>query len=78
MVQAIHKEGKINVNECLYCLHCQVVYVDDHACPVLIQKRLKRERPSRQAAQSKSSVAGRLEDIKAKGKHQVEVIAISD
>jgi NosR/NirI family nitrous oxide reductase transcriptional regulator len=78
MVQAIHKEGKINVNECLYCLHCQVVYVDDHACPVLIQKRLKRERPSRQTAQSKSSAASRLEDIKAKGKHQVEVIAISD
>jgi NosR/NirI family nitrous oxide reductase transcriptional regulator len=44
MVQAIHPEGNINVNECLYCLHCQVVYVDDHACPVMIQKRLKKER----------------------------------
>jgi NosR/NirI family nitrous oxide reductase transcriptional regulator len=44
MVQAIHPEGNINVNECLYCLHCQVVYTDDHVCPVLIQKRLKRER----------------------------------
>lgn len=44
MVQAIHKEGNINVNECLYCLHCQVVYKDDHACPVVIQKRLKKER----------------------------------
>ena len=44
MVQAIHPEGDINVNECLYCLHCQVVYSDEHACPVLIQKRLKRER----------------------------------
>ena len=44
MVQAIHPEGNINVNECLYCLHCQVVYKDDHACPVVIQKRLKRER----------------------------------
>ncbi|VAW64110.1 Nitrous oxide reductase maturation protein NosR [hydrothermal vent metagenome] len=44
MVQAIHKEGEINVNECLYCLHCQVVYSDDHACPVVVQKRLKRER----------------------------------
>jgi NosR/NirI family nitrous oxide reductase transcriptional regulator len=46
MVQAIHPEGNINVNECLYCLHCQVVYSDHHACPVLIQKRLKRERRS--------------------------------
>lgn len=46
MVQAIHREGEINVNECLYCLHCQVVYSDDHACPVVIQKRLKKERRS--------------------------------
>ena len=44
MVQSIHPEGDINVNECLYCLHCQVVYSDDHACPVVIQKRLKKER----------------------------------
>ena len=44
MVQAIHPEGHINVNECHYCLHCQVVYSDEHACPVMIQKRLKRER----------------------------------
>lgn len=49
MVQAIHKEGEINVNECLYCLHCQVVYSDDHACPVVIQKRLKKERRSAKA-----------------------------
>ena len=51
MVQAIHPEGNINVNECLYCLHCQVVYSDDHVCPPLIQKRLKRER--REAFSSK-------------------------
>ena len=51
MVQAIHPEGNINVNECLYCLHCQVVYSDDQVCPVLIQKRLKRER--REALYSK-------------------------
>lgn len=44
MVQSIHPEGMIDVNECMYCLHCQVVYMDDHACPVMIQKRLKRER----------------------------------
>lgn len=44
MVQAIHPEGNINVNECVYCLHCQQVYYDDHACPVMIQKRLKRQR----------------------------------
>jgi NosR/NirI family nitrous oxide reductase transcriptional regulator len=54
MVQAIHPEGNINVNECLYCLHCQVVYSDHHACPVLIQKRLKRER--RTGSQSAASL----------------------
>jgi NosR/NirI family nitrous oxide reductase transcriptional regulator len=39
------------VNECLFCLHCQLVYSDEHVCPVLIQKRLKRER--REALYSK-------------------------
>jgi len=52
MVQAIHPEGHINPNECLQCLHCQTLYYDDHKCPPMIQKRLKRER--RQALSSKS------------------------
>ncbi len=43
MVQAIHKEGNINPNECLYCLNCQILYFDEHACPVMIQRRMKRE-----------------------------------
>ena len=51
MVQAIHPEGQINPNECLQCLHCQTLYYDDRKCPVMIQKRLKRER--RRALQSK-------------------------
>jgi len=50
MVQAIHPEGNINVNECLYCLHCQIVYSDQHECPVLIQKQLKKERQAARAA----------------------------
>ena len=44
MVQAIHPEGHINPNECLSCLHCQEVYCDAYRCPVVIAKRLKRER----------------------------------
>ncbi len=43
-VQAIHPEGHINPNECIQCLHCQMLYHHDHKCPVMIQKRLKRER----------------------------------
>ncbi len=44
MVQAIHPTGEINPNECLYCLHCQVRYQDDHICPVRIKLRRRRER----------------------------------
>lgn len=78
MVQAIHPEGEINVNECLYCLHCQVVYSDNHACPVLIQKRLKRERQAGLVKGNQSELAMRLEDIKKKGRAQTEVVAASD
>lgn len=42
MVQAIHPLGQINPHECLYCMHCQVVYQDDHKCPPLIMKRERR------------------------------------
>jgi NosR/NirI family nitrous oxide reductase transcriptional regulator len=38
-VQAIHPLGEINPNECIYCMHCQVIYWDDHACPPLVMKR---------------------------------------
>jgi NosR/NirI family transcriptional regulator, nitrous oxide reductase regulator len=43
-VQSIHPEGQINPNECIQCLHCQMLYHHDHKCPVMIQKRLKREK----------------------------------
>lgn len=58
-VQSIHPEGHINVNECIYCMHCQELYYDDHRCPHMIQVRLKRERsaalssPSTQDAPTK-------------------------
>ena len=62
MVQAIHPEGNINVNECLYCLHCQELYSDDQECPVMIQKRLKKERR-----------AVRTAAVKAKGESTITV-----
>ena len=43
-VQAIHPEGHINPNECIQCLHCQMLYHHDQHCPVMIQRRLKREK----------------------------------
>ncbi|HQY27314.1 MAG TPA: 4Fe-4S binding protein [Burkholderiaceae bacterium] len=43
-VEAIHPEGHINPNECISCLHCQVLYRHDYKCPVRVQRRLKREK----------------------------------
>jgi NosR/NirI family nitrous oxide reductase transcriptional regulator len=43
-VQAIFPEGHINPNECIQCLHCQMLYHHDQLCPVMIQRRLKREK----------------------------------
>jgi NosR/NirI family nitrous oxide reductase transcriptional regulator len=43
-VQAIHPEGHINPNECIQCLNCQVLYHHDQKCPVMIQRRIKREK----------------------------------
>jgi NosR/NirI family nitrous oxide reductase transcriptional regulator len=40
-VQAIHPTGEINPNECVNCLHCQVLYQSETKCPVVI-KQLKR------------------------------------
>ncbi len=68
-VQAIHLDGHINVNECIYCMHCQELYFDDHRCPHMIQVRLKREK--RQALSPPSIGAGGnvpAPDISADGK----------
>lgn len=43
-VQAIHPEGHINPNECIQCLNCQLLYHHDQKCPVMIQRRIKREK----------------------------------
>ncbi len=44
MVQAIHPDGHIDPNECLYCLHCQELYYDEHDCPVVIKQMARIER----------------------------------
>lgn len=56
-VQSIHPQGQINVNECIYCMHCQELYHDDRRCPHMIQVRLKRER--REALSSPSTRQGK-------------------
>jgi NosR/NirI family transcriptional regulator, nitrous oxide reductase regulator len=54
-VQAIHPEGPINPNECIHCLQCQAIYIDDMTCPPLVAKRKRRER--RDALSAGTSVA---------------------
>jgi NosR/NirI family nitrous oxide reductase transcriptional regulator len=60
-VQAIHPDGSINPNECIQCLHCQMLYHHDHKCPVMIQKRQKREKwqaaEARLAAEKEAAAA---------------------
>ncbi len=42
-VRAIQPDGRIDMNECFYCLDCQVVYYDAHQCPPLIKRRKRLE-----------------------------------
>ena len=60
MVQAIHPLGQINPNECLYCMHCQVIYWDDHTCPPLV---MKRERRGKKSAIPNPEAAKQLEPV---------------
>lgn len=42
-VQSIHPTGEINPNECINCMHCQVLYQSPVKCPVVIKKLKRRE-----------------------------------
>src|SRR6056297_964529 len=55
-VQAIHPTGEINPNECLNCLHCQVLYQSKEKCPVVIKRVKRREAASRGAADAGRSI----------------------
>ncbi len=51
-VQAIHPTGEINPNECLSCLHCQVLYQDHTKCPVVIRKDKRRAKMAQSTSDS--------------------------
>ena len=55
-VQAIHPTGEINPNECLNCMHCQVLYQSKTKCPVVIKRVKRREAASRGAADAGRSI----------------------
>lgn len=43
-VQAIAPEGDIHPNECIQCLHCQVMYHHDTRCPQVVATNKKKQR----------------------------------
>jgi NosR/NirI family transcriptional regulator, nitrous oxide reductase regulator len=57
-VDAIHPTGEINPNECVDCLHCQVLYQSDSVCPVII-KQLKRRAKDRAANETSKAAMTR-------------------
>ena len=65
MVQAIHPTGQINPNECLNCMHCQVLYHSKEKCPV-VQRTLKRRETASASAASLDRILNHP-NIKAKG-----------
>ncbi len=65
MVQSIHPTGEINPNECLSCLHCQVLYQDDQKCPVCIKQRKWREKLARSTAGSAEAMDRMIGQAKA-------------
>jgi len=58
-MDSIHPTGEINPNECINCLHCQVLYQSDTKCPVVI-KQLKRRAKDRAAVESSRAAMERL------------------
>ncbi|MGR3519199.1 MAG: 4Fe-4S binding protein [Roseovarius sp.] len=66
-VQAIHPTGEINPNECVNCLHCQVLYQSDAKCPVII-RQLKRRAKDRAAQEADGGALERLVGPKTSGK----------
>ena len=43
-IQAINDRGEIQINECHYCMDCQVTYWNEYKCPPLVVRRKKHER----------------------------------
>ncbi len=63
-VQAIHPTGEINPNECLSCLHCQVLYQDTNKCPVAIKKQKRRDHSIKTAARDNAAIDRVLNEAK--------------
>lgn len=53
-VAAIHPDGRINANECHYCLDCQVTYHDDQRCPPMVKRRKRYEKAANMSSRGNS------------------------
>ena len=61
-IGAIEPSGRIRMDECFYCLDCQVVYHDKHVCPPLVRARRRGRRNSAAPSPSaRPAVRGRRE-----------------
>ncbi len=58
-VDAIHPTGEINPNECINCLHCQMLYQSEAKCPVII-RQLKRRKAIQAGAGQNAAAMDRL------------------
>ena len=65
-VAAIHPDGRINANECHYCLDCQVTYHDDQHCPPMVKRRKRYEKAANMSSRGNSVETQR--DTDASGK----------
>lgn len=74
-IQAIDDVGVINVNECHYCLDCQILYWDSHTCPPMVQRRKRREN----AVRARESVEKMEKDLGTEaGLEDIPVIVEKD
>ena len=44
-IQAIEPSGAINMDECFYCLDCQVIHNDANVCPPLVNEARRNRKP---------------------------------
>ncbi len=61
-IQAIHPDGRINVNECHYCLDCQMTYHNEDKCPPLILKKKRAGKGKRSVPEAERIPALQLEE----------------
>lgn len=69
-MNAIKPTGEIISSECQYCLECQVYYWDEHVCPPLVEKRIRRNKWKKQSGISEDVTPANLQnksaDVEAK------------